>query len=64
VGSGIAGHLLSITEFGDAVPALTGLADVQAAAVARREPIVVVYPNLGGGARWEGATALPREWIT
>jgi hypothetical protein len=55
-------HLRSY-EFGDAVPALTGLADALAAAVGRSEPMLFVYPHLGAGARWEVTTALPREWI-
>jgi Resolvase, N terminal domain len=34
-----------------------------AAAVARREPMLFVYPDLGAGARWEVTTARPRKWI-
>jgi hypothetical protein len=55
-------HLRSY-EAGDAIPALTGLADALAAAAARSEPMLFVYPVLGAGARWEVTTALPREWI-
>jgi|SoimicmetaTmtHMC_FD_contig_51_201917_length_380_multi_2_in_0_out_0_2 hypothetical protein len=42
---------------------LTRLAGALAAAVARREPMLFVYPDLGAGARWEVTTALPRKWI-
>jgi hypothetical protein len=55
-------HLRSY-EINDAVTALTGLANTLAAAVARSETTLFVYPAMGAGGRWEITAALPREWF-